>query len=139
MPASAAVGDQADGRKALDEFGRLGGDDDVAGQRDIRAGAGGDAVDPRDHRLGQAGQRPDQRVPVALDRLAEIDCLARRDGAVVEVLPGAKAAAGAGQDHHPRIAELAERVAQLAVHLRGEAVEPVGPVEGDAGDRRPQP
>ncbi len=34
----------------------------------------------------------------------------------------------------PRIAEVGQRVAQLAVHLRGEAVEPVGAVERDPGD-----
>ena len=70
-----------------------------------------------------------------LDRLAEVDRFARRDGAVVEILPGAKAAPGAGQHDDARIAEVGERVAQLVVHLRGEAVEPVGAVERDAGDR----
>ena len=34
------------------EPGALGGDPEVAGERDRRAGAGGDAVDGRDHRLG---------------------------------------------------------------------------------------
>ena len=83
---------------------------------------------------GKRGERADQRVPVALDRLAEVDRLARRDRAVVEVLPGAEAAAGAGQDDHARIAEVGERVAQLLVHRGGEAVEPVGAVERDPRD-----
>ena len=69
-----------------------------------------------------------------LDRLAEVDRLARRDRAVVEVLAGAEAAAGAGEDDDARVAEVRERVAQLLVHLRGEAVEPVGTVERDARD-----
>ena len=134
-PRAAAVRDQADRREALDELGRLRRDDDVAGERDVGAGARGDAVHPGDDRLRQARQRADQRVPALLDRLAEIDRLARRDRAVVEVLPGAEAAAGAGQHDHARIAEAGERVAQFLVHLRGEAVEPVRAVERDTGDR----
>ena len=46
-------GNQADRGEGLDELGALRGDDDVAGERDIGAGAGGDAVDPRDHRHRQ--------------------------------------------------------------------------------------
>src|SRR5688572_10196837 len=57
-----------------------------------------------------------------------------RRGPLVEVLAGAEAAAGAGQNHHPRIAERVERVAYLAVHLDVEAVEPVGAVERDPRD-----
>ena len=52
-PGAAAVRDQADRGEALDELGALRGDDDVAGQSDIGARAGRDAVDPRDHRHGQ--------------------------------------------------------------------------------------
>ena len=71
----------------------------------------------------------------SFDRLAEVDRLARRDRAVVEILPGAEAAPGAGQHHDARIAEVGERVAQLLVHLLGEAVQPVGAVERDPRDR----
>jgi hypothetical protein len=53
-PGAAAVGDQADRGEGLDEFRRSGGDHDVAGERDIGAGAGGDAVDPGDDRQGEA-------------------------------------------------------------------------------------
>ena len=84
---------------------------------------------------GKRRQRADERVPALLDGLAEVDRFARRDRAVVEVLPGAEAASRAGQHDDARIAEVGERVAQLLVHLRGEAVEPVGPVERDPGDR----
>ena len=48
--------------------------------------------------------------------------------------PAQNAAAFAGQDDDSRIAEAGERLAKLGVHRRGEAVEPVGAVERDAGD-----
>ena len=94
MPATARIGDQAERRKALDELGRFGRDDEIAGQRDIGAGAGSDSVDSGDHWLRQSGERADQRVPARLDRIAEIDRLARRHRAVVKP-DSEKTAAGA--------------------------------------------
>ena len=47
----------------------------------------------------------------------------------------ADAASRAGEHYDSGIAEPAERVAKLVVHLHGKAVEPVRTVEGDAGDR----
>ena len=56
-----------------------------------------------------------QRPVVVLDRCAEIDRrVARRDGAIGQVLPGAKAAAGAGQQQHARIAVVARRGASAS-------------------------
>ena len=79
-----------------------------------------------------------QRPVVVLDRLAEVDRrAARRNGAVGQVLSGAEAASGAGQQQHARRrdrCDLGERVAHLGVHRRREAVQPVGPVERDARD-----
>ena len=97
-------------------------------------GAGRHAVHPRDHRHRQRHELADQRIVALLHRLAEIDRLARRHGAVVEILPGAEAAARAGQDQAARVAEVRERVGDLLVHLDGEAVEPVRAVEREAGD-----
>ncbi len=105
-PGAAAVGDQADGGEALDEFRAFRRDDDVAGERDVRARAGRDAVHPGDDRHGQAHQSPDQRIVAKLHRLAEIDRLARRDGAVAQILPRAEAPARAGQHQAARVAEL---------------------------------
>ena len=83
---------------------------------------------------GMVARRRIERVPARLDRLAEVDRFARRHGAVVEVLPGAKAAPGAGQDDHARLGGGVERLRQFGVHRAREAVEPVGAVERDAGD-----
>ena len=65
---------------------------------------------------GRVARRADQRVPAFLDRRAEIDRFAGRNRAVVQILSGAKAASGAGQDDHARIAEIVERIAQFRVH-----------------------
>ena len=83
---------------------------------------------------GMVARRRIERVPARLDRLAEVDRFAGRDGAVVEVLPGAEAAPGAGEDDDARVGGGVERLGELGVHRAGEAVEPVGAVEGDAGD-----
>ena len=87
----------------------LRGDDEVAGERDIGAGARGDAVDARDDRLRHGREAADERVPARLDRVAEVDRFAGRDGAVVEVLPGAEAAPGAGEDDDARVGGGVER------------------------------
>ena len=96
----------------------LRGDDDVAGERDVGARAGGDAVDRADDGQRQAAQRQHQRPIVALDRLAQVDRrIARRDGAIGQVLARAESASRTGQQQHARAAFAAdpgERVAQLA-------------------------
>src|SRR5438128_1445786 len=108
MPAAAAVGNEAEGGEALDEFGGPGGNDDVAGKRDVGAGAGGDSVDAGDHRLRHGRETADQRVPAGLDGIAEIDGFAGGDRAVIQILAGAKAAAGAGEDDDPRLLRFIE-------------------------------
>ena len=110
------------------------GDHDVAGKRNVCTGSGSNAVDASDDWLRQGGEGADQRVPAGLNGLAQVHRLARRNGAVVQVLASAEAAACAGQHDHARIAELRQRVAQLLVHLHGEAVEAIGTVERDLGD-----
>ena len=59
----------------------------------------------------------------------------RSDRTVVEILPGAEAAARAGEHHHARVAEVLQGIAELLVHLHGEAVESVRAVQCDADDR----
>ena len=60
--------------------------------------------------------------------------MAWSDRAVSQILSRAKAASGPGEDQHPRVAQIAQSVRHLLVHLDGEAVQPVGAVEGQAGD-----
>jgi hypothetical protein len=114
------------------------GQHDVAGQRQVGAGAGGHAVDGADHRHRQGAQRRHQRGVEFFDRFAEVDAGgARFDGAVVQVLAGAEAAAGAGQQQHAHGLvglELVQGVADFAVHGLGEAVQAVGAVQGEDGD-----
>ena len=87
---------------------------------------------------GSARSAEHQRPIVALDRCAEVDGRgARRHGAIGQVLPGAKAASCAGQQQHARVAvgrDARQRIAQLGVHLRREAVQPVRTIERDARD-----
>ncbi len=74
---------------------------EIAGEREIGAGARGDAVDRADDRQRQRAQPEHERLVVALDRRAEVHRLAAgRDGAIAEILPGAEAAARAGQQQH---------------------------------------
>ena len=46
----------------------------------------------------------------------------------------AKAPARAAENDHPRRSGLVQRIGQLGMHLPGEAVQPLRPVERDAGD-----
>ena len=104
VPAAATIRYEAQRGKALDEFGRFPGNDQIAGQCDIGAGPRGDSVDPGNDRLRQCGEGTDKRIPAFLDGFAEVDRLARGHRAVVEVLPSAKSAPRASQDDDPRIA-----------------------------------
>ena len=138
QPRAAGVRHQAELAERLNEARRARRDHQIAGQRDVRARAGGHAVDGGDDRHRQIAQREHQRLVVLLDRLAEIDALpARRDGAIAEILAGAEAAAGAGEHQHARSAifrQATERIAHFAMHLDVEAVEPIGPVQRQPRD-----
>ena len=131
-------GMQAQLAERLDEARRSRRDDDVAGERQIGARAGGHAVDRADHGKRQRPQRQQQRLVVAFDRCAEIDRLAAgRHGTIAEILAGAEAAARAGQQQHARGGvglHLAECVTHFGVHRVGEAVEPVGAVQRQPRD-----
>src|SRR4029077_7812700 len=81
-------------------------------------------------------QASHERRVVLLHRIAEVDrAAARRHGPIAEILARAETAASAGEQHDPdRLvrAHLANRVAQLLVHLHVEAVQLVGPVQRDS-------
>ncbi len=136
-PRPPGVRDEPELRKRLHEARGARGDDQVAGKRDVGAGARRDPVDGRDHRHRQVLQREHQRLVVPLDRIAEVDRLAAgRHGPVAEILARAKSASGAAEDQYasPHRAERRERVAYLGVHRRVEAVELVRPIERQARD-----
>ena len=74
-------------------------EDDVAREGEVGAGAGGDAVHRADDRLLERANRADDRVVAVAHEVAEVGhhaVLRRRLG---QVLAGAEAAAGAGQQH----------------------------------------
>ncbi len=113
----------------------LRGDDDVAGERDVRAGAGGDAVDRahRRHAAARAAAAPAACSCVSIDAPRSTRRSPGRHRAVGEILSGAEAAARAGQQQHAhrsrRPARASSASRSFAVHRDREAVEPVGPVE----------
>ena len=82
--------------KACTKLADFAGQHDVAGERDVGAGAGGDAVDRGHDREGQRAQPAHQRIVRMLERAAEHDLFAGLGEPVIEILAGAEAAAGAG-------------------------------------------
>jgi hypothetical protein len=109
-----------------------------SGTRPILENACRHAFDGAHDRQRQRLQCQHERLVVLLDRRAEIDGRrAGRDVAIGQVLSGTKAAAFAGQEQHARgrvLLHPRERIAQLAMHVAGEAVQPVGARERDARD-----
>ena len=125
---------EADARLGQREPGLVGGDDEVAGERDLEAAAHGDAVDGGDHGLvevvavGEAaealgrGMRPPARLGAQLRVILEV--VAGRERLV----------AGAGDDRDPQLGiggELVEDVRQLLVRHRVQRVVDLGAVDGD--------
>ena len=87
------------------------------------------------HRLLERADRADVRVVGPLERLADA---AGKLGELLQVLAGAEAATGAGDDDraHLGVGRLVERLAQSAVERAVEGVEDLGPVERDREHRR---
>ena len=71
-PGAAEIGDQRDAHEGLVEAGRAGGQDDVAGQREVGAAARRHAVDRADDRLGQRAHGADHGIEDAVHVGAEI-------------------------------------------------------------------
>ena len=132
---AAAVGHQSDFGKTLGEFDGAGAKHQVAGQGDVEAGAGGDAVDHGDHRFLQI-----QEGLHVGSRLADEVAAGRRGvqtGEVVQVAAGAKGFAVAGQHHDPDrgiLANVRQRRRQLDGQGLVQGVHGRRPVQGDRGD-----
>ena len=133
QPRAAAVGDEPDLPEELAEAGPVGGDDEIAAQRQVRAGADGVAVHHRDRRLGEVHQPEDH----AIERL---DARAALGGGVtpgahrLDVAARAEISAGAGEDHHARRLvglDLVEHARQLAAHHEIERVEGLRSIQGN--------
>src|ERR1043166_6516458 len=99
-PGAPGVRHQADLDERLEERGLLRRDHDVAGQREVGAGAGGPAVDAAHHRLGHPAEREHERVvrraDVRREILQRLAVLRRRLG---QFLPAGECPPGAGQIH----------------------------------------
>lgn len=111
----------------------------VAGQGEVGAGTGGDAVDGAHHRLVQAPDGPGDRVVALAQGLAQVGPgFPRGAPALVQVLAGAESAAGPGDQHGPHRGvrgQAGQHGHQFLAHGGVDAVEAVGPVEGQDGQR----
>ena len=70
---------------------------DVAREREVRSGAGRDAVHRAEHRLLERADRADDRVVAVADDVAEVGHRAVLRHRLGEILAGAEAAAGSGE------------------------------------------
>jgi len=131
-PGAARVWDETELGKGLTELGRARGNDDVARERDVRAGARGYSVDGTDDRERHVAQLAHQRIIVLRNGDREIRGLARREDPVGKILARAEAASRSGQDQGAAglvVLRLGQCGDERGVHRRGEGIEPVGPVE----------
>ena len=132
----AAVGAQPDLGVGHRERRRLGGEDEVAGDRDGEARAGGGAVDRGDHHRVHACERRDRTVQVVGDALDVLPAVRRRRERL-EIASCAEESARAGEYHDlRRVGVTALRgIGQLASHRVVHAVCGIGPVQRDPRDR----
>ena len=120
--------------KDCTNFAELRGQHDVAGERDVAAGAGGDAVDRGDDGKGQSAQLAHQRIVMLLLRGAEHDRFARLGQPVGKSCPAQKARPAPviiSARQFSSASASVERRAQRQMHRLVEGVELVRPVEGE--------
>ena len=129
---AAAAGDDPEVDLRLAELGRLGGDDHVAGQRQLAAAAERVAGDGGDQRRLDRGEAPPERRGRVVEGLGEA-ALAHR----LDVGAGGEDLVGAG-DHDAAHLGVGVEPLQLGGeplhHLRRERVARLGPVEAQQGD-----
>src|SRR5215218_747297 len=134
----AAIGHQADVREGELEEGRLGGEHEVAGERQRRADAGSGAVDRGDDRLAHRAQADDDRVVDAVEPPADVRhaVVGRLLEARLEICARREGTTGAGHQHGPDrvVRGLLDGRLEVEAELRVPRVERLGTVERDAPD-----
>src|SRR6185437_2056921 len=133
-PRPARIRNEADTGKRLDEACRACRNDDVAGERDVRPGASRDAVDRGNHGKWQGAEFPHKWIVMLFQRIARYWLFPRLEQAIAEILPGAKAAAGACDEQRAAGAVrfcICNRLAQRRMHRVIECIEFVGPIQGN--------
>src|SRR5260221_11797512 len=127
---------KADTRLGQGEDGILGGDDEVAGERDLEAAAHGDALHRGDHRLHQI--EPAGEAGEARGRMPGLVS----GGLVFQVVAGGEGlVAGAGDDGDPEIrigGEAVPHLVELEMRRPVQRVHHLRPVDGDARPRAPR-
>ena len=145
-PGRAGVRRQPDAGEREVERRGVGDDPEVAGERDRRAGAGGDAVHRGDHRLGHRGQRRRDRGEVLGHRRPHrlrAATTSRLSACSAKVLADAERATGAGQHDGPDVgvvgdAARARRAARPSSRRRARSASPGGPWSRWRRRRRPR-
>src|SRR5688572_17618840 len=134
--AAAGIGHQPDIDEGLDELGVRGGNDQVAGQRDVGSRPRGGAVYPTDHRLRQGPDGPHDRIVGAAQVLGEVHHAAAFAGhRFGQILAGTEGPARAGQVDAPErtiIGHPGQHLDEPGRHRLVETVEHIGTVERDA-------
>ena len=126
---------------AWTESGVFGGHPDIADEGERQPTADGDAGDRGDHRDGelvdaggQVGQ-PHLGVVIGLEGRPRSRLLSTQGRPVpLKLSAGAEPASGTGQDRDPERAELIQGVVHAVDQRCVDRVEPLRPVQGDAGD-----
>ena len=127
------VGNQADASEGGHEARIVRRDDEVGGQRQADARAGGDAIHRRHDRLGQVADGADHGVVFGDQHAAKFTL----PGATAQVGAGAEAASLPGQHHRANRGVAAgrlERREQLAAHRGVQGIEQFGASQGDGRD-----
>ena len=124
------AGDQAHPHMWIADTRRVGGEDEIAHQRDRGAQTDPIAVHSADDQLRAFQQAVDDLAAFA-GALGELARIGRR---LSHVAAGAERLAGAGQDHHPGLAimpQVEQAAAELMMQRLTEGVVVVRPVQGD--------
>jgi len=133
----ATVGHEADVDERQQHVGRLGADEQVAGQRERAADADRGAVERRDDRLGHPPQRGEDRVVDGRQRRVDVDVALGRQrarGQVAQIGSGGERAAVAGHAdgaHAIVVGDAAHGFEQLEPELVVPSVQRLRAIEAD--------